>query len=86
MRSSTRNPRIGERVVVQRSIGVKVIPGRTVPINAVRPLLLQRDAEQRHPAGRASHHVQKIANVGALLNIVGQVEMRIIEFILVGFC
>src|SRR6267143_1606295 len=49
-----------------------------------RPLLLQGNAVQDHPIGFASHHVQKIANVGALLNIVGQVEMGIVEFIIVG--
>jgi hypothetical protein len=51
-----------------------------------RTLLLQRDPEQSHPASTASHHVQKIANVGAFLNIVGEVEMRIVEFIIAGLC
>src|SRR6267378_8015986 len=46
-----------------------------------RPLLLQGNAEQYHPARFAAHHVQKIANVGALLNIVGQ---GIVEFIIAG--
>jgi hypothetical protein len=48
---------------------------RSVPVNLVTQLLLQWYVEQRHPAGFAFHHVQQIANVGAFLNIVGQVEM-----------
>ena len=50
------NRSVGERVVVQRSIRVQVIRGRTISVHAVRPLLLKRDAEQRDPAGLISHH------------------------------
>jgi hypothetical protein len=46
-------------------------------------LLLQRDAEQRHGAGFVSHHVQKLVNSGAFLNIVRQVKMGIVEFVIV---
>ena len=63
---------------------MQVISRCTIPVNPVRPLLLQGNAEQSHPAGFTSHHVQKIVNAGAFLNIVGQVEMGIVEFIVAG--
>jgi hypothetical protein len=46
--------------------------------------LLQGDAEHSHPPNFVSHHVQKVTNVGSFLNIVGQVEMGIVELIIAG--
>ena len=63
---------------------MQVIGRRTISVNPVRPLLLQGDAEQRHAAGFISHHVQKIVNIRTLLNIVGQVEVGIVELIITG--
>src|SRR6266446_2435150 len=49
----------------------------------VQPLLLQRYAEYRRPANSFSHHVQEIANAGTFLNIVGQVKVGIVQFVIV---
>ena len=78
-----RNPRVRERVVVQRSVGVQVIRRRTISVNWVRPLLLQGDAEQSHAASFVFHRLQEIMNIRTLLNIVGQVKMGIVEFVIV---
>ena len=79
-----RNRRVCKRVVVQRSVRVHVIGRRPVLVNAVGPLLLQRNAEQGHTTSFGPHHIQEIVNVGAFLNIVGQVEMGIVEFVIIG--
>ena len=63
---------------------MQVVRGRAVSVYAIGPLLLQRNAENRHPAGLVAHHVQEIVNVRPFLNIVCQVEMRIIEFVRVS--
>jgi len=63
----------------RQSAGSRLVRG---PRHPIRPLLLQGNAEQRHPASFRFHHVQKIVNVGAFLNIVGQVKMGIVEIII----
>ena len=42
---------------------------------------LDRHAKDSNAAGFAIHHGQKIADGGPFLNIVGQMKVRIIEFI-----
>jgi hypothetical protein len=63
---------------------VEVIRWGAIPVNPVGPLLLQGNSKNGHAAGFVSHHVQKIMNGGAFLNIVRQVEMGIVEFIIAG--
>ncbi len=61
---------------------MQVIRGRAISVYAVGPLLLKRDTEQRNPACLVSHHIQKLANADSFLNLVGQVEMGIVELII----
>ena len=75
-----RDPGIGERVVVQRGVRIQVVLRGAVSIHAVRPQLLQGNAEQRHPPGLVPHDLEEIPNVGAFLDVVGQVKMRVVEF------
>ena len=42
-----RDTRVGERVVVERRVGIQVISRRAIAIDAIRPLLLKRNAKQR---------------------------------------
>ena len=76
-----RDPRIGEGVVVQRGVRMQVIGRSALPVHPVGPFLLQGNAENRHAAGLVAHHAQEIADVRPFLNIIGQVEMRIVEVI-----
>jgi hypothetical protein len=78
------NRSVGKRVVVQRSVRVQVIRRGTVAVSAVRPLLLQRNAEDGHASSFGPHHVQKLVDIRPFLNIVGQMKMGIVEFIIVG--
>ena len=71
--------RIGERVVVERRVALQVVGRRELAGVAVRPLLLQRDAEQRRTADAAAHDLQELPDVDALLDVVGQVKVRIVE-------
>jgi hypothetical protein len=70
-----RNPGVRKRVVVQRRIGVQIVRRGAIPIHPVGPLLLQGDAEHCRSAGFSSHHVQKLVDVRAFLDIVGQMKM-----------
>jgi hypothetical protein len=70
---------VGERVVVERCVAVQVIRGREVTRVRVRPLLLQRDTEQRRAANARPHDLQKVGHLDALLDVVGQMEMRIVK-------
>jgi hypothetical protein len=63
---------------------MEVVGGRAVAIHAVEPLLLERNAEKRNASGVIAHHAQKIVNIGAFLNIVGEVEVGIVEFVIFG--
>ena len=63
---------------------MEVIGRCEIRINPVRPLLLQGNAEDGYPARMTAHHLEEIVNVGSFLNVVGQTEMGIVEFILTG--
>ena len=78
-----RDRRVGERVVVQRRVGLQVVGGREIAGVPVRPLLLQRDAEQRRSPGLVPHDLQERPDVDALLHVVGQVEVAVVEGIVV---
>ena len=71
--------RIGERVVVERRVALQVVGRRELAGVAVRPLLLQRDAEQGRTADAAAHDLQELPDVDALLDVVRQVKVRIVE-------
>ena len=60
---------------------MQVIRRSTIPVDPVRPLLLEGQAEQCHTSGLVTHHGQKVANIRAFLNIIGQVEMGVVEII-----
>ena len=72
---------VGERIVVERRVAVQVVGGREVAGVAIRPLLLQRDAEERGPARPRPHDSQELARREALLDIVGQMEVRVVELV-----
>ena len=74
-----RDLRVGERVVIERRVGLQVIPGREVARVRVHPLLLQRNAEERRATDLVAHHAQKVVNVGPLLDVVRQVNVRVVE-------
>ena len=46
---------------------------------AVGPLLLERNPEQRRAADPRPHDAQEVAGPDAFLDVVGQVEVRVIE-------
>ena len=71
--------RVGERVVVERRVALQVVRRREVAGIAVRPLLLQRDAEQRRSAHARPHDLQELTRLDALLDVVRQVEVRVVE-------
>ena len=70
---------VRERVVVERRVGVQVVGRREVAGVGVGPVLLQRDAEQRRAGDARAHDVEELGDVDALLDVVGQVEMRVVE-------
>ena len=70
---------VGERVVVERRVGLQVVGRREVAGVRVRPLLLQRDAEERRAPDARPHDVEEPADVDPLLNVVRQVEVRVVE-------
>ena len=78
--------RVGERVVIERRVRLQVVGRREIAVDAVRPLLLQRNAEQRDSSDLGSHDVQEVVNVRAFLDVVRQVEMRIVEFVVARAC
>ncbi len=66
---------VGERVVVERRVGVQIVSRREIAGVRVRPLLLQRDAEQRRSAHAVPHDLQELLRLDALLDVVREVEM-----------
>jgi len=70
---------VGEGVVVERRVGLQVITRREVTGVRVRPRLLQRDAEQGGAGDARAHEAQEVANIRALLDVIRQVEVRIVE-------
>ena len=52
---------VGERVVVERRVGLQVVGRREVAGVRVRPLLLQRDPEERRAADARAHDLQELA-------------------------
>jgi len=50
-----------------------------VSIDAIRPLLLKRNAKQGHSSNFVSHNLQEVMNVNPFLNVVRQVEMRVVK-------
>ena len=81
--------RIDERVVVQGGIRLQVVVGRKILRVGVGPHLLQRKAEEGRAADLGPHHLDVGAGVGRFLDVVRDVEMRVMEkrvFPLVGCC
>jgi len=78
---STRYVGVGERVVVKRRIAVQVVGRRKIAGVRIRPLLLQRDAEQRRTLDPRPHDLEKLAGLEPLLDVVRQMEVRVVEFI-----
>ena len=76
-----RDERVGERVVVERRVGLQVVGRREVAGVAVRPRLLQRDAEQRDAPDLRPHDLQELVDVGAFLDVVRQVEVRVVDHV-----
>src|SRR5688572_6110996 len=71
---------IRERVVVQRCITLEVIGRREVTGVCVRPLLLKRNTEQGRATDTVPHNREELTDVDPLLDVIGQVKMRVVEF------
>ena len=78
-----RNVSVGEGVVVERCVRLQVVGRSKVAGILVRPFLLQGDAEQRHSSDLGAHDLQKVVDVGAFLNVVGQMKVGVVQFKLV---
>ncbi len=74
-----RDDGVGERVVVERSVALQVVGRSEVAGVLVRPGLLERNAEQGRAADPRPHDAQELPDVDALLHVVGQVEVDIVE-------
>jgi len=72
---------VGERVVVERRIAVEVVSGRAIAVDAIGPFLLKGNTEEGDSASVIAHHVQKIVDAGAFLNVVGEMAVRIVELV-----
>ena len=72
---------VGERVVVERSVGLQVVGWGEVAGILVGPLLLERNAEQSDAPDLRVRDFEKVVDIGSLLNAIGQVEMRIVELL-----
>jgi hypothetical protein len=72
---------VGEGVVIEGRIAVEVVGGREVAGVRVRPLLLQRNTEEGRAADARSHDRQELPGADALLDVVGQVEVRVVELV-----
>ena len=75
---------IHKGVVVEGGIREKIVVGRPFSGLEVVPLLLQRNAEQRHPAHPVPHDLQKVRQADAPLDVVGDVEVGVVEIDLLG--
>ena len=74
-----RDEGVGERVVVEGRVRLQVIGGREVARVPVRPGLLERDAEEGDPSDLRAHDLQEVVDVGPLLDVVRQVEVRVVH-------
>ena len=72
---------VGERVVVERCIALQVVGRREVARIGIRPLLLKRNAEERRSPDTAAHDLQEAMDVDALLDVVRQVKVRVVELV-----
>ena len=70
---------VGERVVIKRGIGLKVVGRREFARVRKRPLLLEGNAEQRRSTDPVAHDVQELRAADALLDVVRQVKVGIVE-------
>ncbi len=73
------DPGVGERVVVKGRVGLKVVGRGVIARVAVGPHLLQGQAEERGPADLVAHDLQELAGGRALLDVVGQVDVAVVE-------
>ena len=76
-----RDEGVGERVVVEVGVAIEVVARRRVARDAIRPLLLQRDAEERDAPDALPHDVEEGPDVGAFLDVVGEVEMAVVDVV-----
>ncbi len=58
---------------------MQIVGRREVGRIGVGPLLLQRDAEERRPTDAAAHDLQELPDADPFLDVVRQVEMRVVE-------
>ncbi len=72
---------VGERVVVEKSVGLQVVAWGEAAGILVGPLLLERGAEESDAPDLCVHDFEKVVDVGSLLNVIGQVEVCIVELI-----
>src|SRR5262249_24267704 len=71
--------RIDERVVVKLGVREEIVVGRPLTGLKVIPLLLQRNAEHGCTAGPVAHNLQEVREAPALLNVIGEVKVRVVE-------
>lgn len=67
--------RVGEGVVVERRVGLRVVLGSEVASVGVHPLLLQGNAAQHTASHLVAHDLQEAMDVGSFLDVVGEVKV-----------
>src|SRR5262249_22296182 len=65
-------------------VGLQVVRGGEIPAVPVRPLLLQRDAEERDASHSGPHDLQEVVNVRPFLDVVREVEVRVVQLVRSG--
>ena len=74
---------VGEGVVVEGSVAAEVVGGSVVAIDAKGPLLLQGNSEEGEAADAVTHEGQELVDVDAFLDVVGEMEVGIVELVFV---
>ena len=67
-------------VAVKRRVGLQIVSRSKVSGIGVGPLLLQRNPEKRNSPDFRAHDIQKSVNIRALLNVICQMEVNVIDF------
>jgi hypothetical protein len=74
-----RDERVGERVVVERRVGLEIVCRRAIAVHVGAPFLLQRNPEQRDAPDAVAHHLQEFVNVRTALDVVRQMKVRVVQ-------
>src|SRR5580693_1424500 len=75
------NVGVGEGVVVERGVRLKIVGWSKLAGILVRPLLLQRNTEKCYAPHFTSHDRKEVVNVSPLLYVIRQMEVNVVELI-----